>query len=134
MDPVPPASTVRVVCRACGVPITGLLGHVADVTTLNAADQLPLVPIGAYVIASELTGIYEATWVPRDSALVNRLDVPDLREVGNREGCCGPDGMGGPNLACPLGHPVGVEIADCWTPHLVFLPGALTLLQEMPAA
>src|SRR5690242_11715708 len=119
MDSTQLPPSLRIMCGTCGLPIAGPLAHLTDLTLVNSADEAPLIPSGTYVVAGELKGVYEATWVPKDAVLMNRADVQDLQEVGNREGCCGPDGMGGPNLACRLGHPVAVEMADCWTPKLV---------------
>src|SRR6266571_1330633 len=38
-----------------------------------------------------------------------------------RNGCCGLDGMDGPNLVCPNAHEVGTEKSDCWMPHAAVL-------------
>jgi len=124
---------MRATCATCGLPITGTLVHLTELTTLTVADQTPLVPPGHYVLALELAGKYERSDMPQDTVLLNRRDTPTLVEAGNREGCCGPDGLGGPNLACELGHLVAVEIADCWTPQVVLLPSGLATIEQAPA-
>jgi hypothetical protein len=68
-----------------------------------------------------------------DAVLINRADVLRLKKVGIRQGCCGPDGMDGPNLACRLGHPVAVEMSACFTPDLVYFPATLIVLEELAA-
>lgn len=45
---------------------------------------------------------------------------------GLRQGCCGPDGMDGPNFSCLCGNVLGTEWGDCWTMAEVrFLPTAV---------
>lgn len=60
--------------------------------------------------------------------------APDhlLREAvqssGLRQGCCGPDGMDGPNFSCLCGNVLGTEWGDCWTMAEVrFLPSAVVI-------
>lgn len=55
-----------------------------------------------------------------------------LREAvqpsGLRQGCCGPDGMDGPNLSCQCGNVLGTEWGDCWTMAEVrFSPSAVSV-------
>lgn len=56
---------------------------------------------------------------PRNSVVLNAADVIGLKPIthlGRRNGCCGPDGMDGANLACArCGAEVAIESADCWT-------------------
>jgi hypothetical protein len=64
------------------------------------------------------------------SVVLCPADVRDLRPIhgkGRRNGCCGPDGMDGPNLACAgCGAEVATESADCWTwQQVVLLPTAV---------
>ncbi len=51
-----------------------------------------------------------------------------------RQGCCGPSGSQGPNLACAgCGREVAVETADCGTPQQVaFLPDAVVPAGAVP--
>ena len=63
-------------------------------------------------------------WSAAGRVLVNLSDLigtkhhPDSRRRG---GCCGLDGLDGPNLVCPNGHEVGTEKSDCWMPHAAVL-------------
>ncbi|RYE90865.1 MAG: hypothetical protein EOO75_09550 [Myxococcales bacterium] len=41
----------------------------------------------------------------------------------NDHGCCGSDGMDGPNRKCVCGATVGTEWSDCWTAAEVRLDG-----------
>jgi len=38
-----------------------------------------------------------------------------LTSVGKDNGCCGSDGLDGPNRACSCGAVVATEWSDCWT-------------------
>jgi len=63
-------------------------------------------------------------WSAAGRVLVNLADLvgtkhhPDYRR---RAGCCGLDGLDGPNLVCSNGHEVGTEKSDCWMPHAAVL-------------
>jgi hypothetical protein len=56
---------------------------------------------------------------PVRSIVLSPGDVRGTRPIkgkGRRNGCCGPDGLDGPNLACTrCGAEVAIESADCWT-------------------
>lgn len=48
-----------------------------------------------------------------------------LFSAGIDKGCCGSDGMDGPNRRCACGAVVGTETSDCWTyAEVRFDPGA----------
>lgn len=53
---------------------------------------------------------------------------------GRRNGCCGPDGTDGPNLACAFCRAeIATESADCWTWQQVSLqPGAVECVTLPP--
>lgn len=52
-----------------------------------------------------------------------------VQPSGLRQGCCGPDGVDGPNFSCRCGHVLGTEWGDCWTMAEVrFLPTAVTVI------
>lgn len=70
-------------------------------------------------------------------AVLGRGDVRGVAEVPRRrQGCCGPSGSQGPNLACAgCGREVAVETADCGTPQQVaFTPDAVVLDPVIPDA
>ncbi len=67
---------------------------------------------------------------PRNSIVLSPADVRDLRPIhgkGRRNGCCGPDGHDGPNLACAdCGAEIATESGDCWTfQQVVLVPTAV---------
>jgi len=63
-------------------------------------------------------------WDAQGRFVVNLADLvgtrpsPDGRRLS---GCCGRDGLDGPNLVCVNGHEVGTEKSDCWMPHAAVL-------------
>jgi len=60
-------------------------------------------------------------------------DLANVEPCGTREGCCGPYGGGGMNLACTKGHPFATEVADCITPKFIQLhPSAVKKVATCP--
>jgi hypothetical protein len=61
---------------------------------------------------------------PRNTVLISPEDLivhaltPDLNR---RNGCCGLDGRGGPNLVCTCGTEFATESSDCYTARVVHL-------------
>jgi hypothetical protein len=67
---------------------------------------------------------------PPGAFAVNPLDIRSdaLVSVGIDNGCCGSDGMDGPNRGCVCGAVLGTEWSDCWTQAEVrFNPEAVML-------
>ncbi|MFD0269401.1 hypothetical protein ACFVGY_22955 [Streptomyces sp. NPDC127106] len=62
------------------------------------------------------------------SAVIGPDDVRGVEPIPRRrQGCCGPSGSQGPNLACAgCGAEVAVETADCYTPQQIALDPRLT--------
>jgi hypothetical protein len=56
---------------------------------------------------------------------VNRADLTEAvrltKKRGRLNGCCGLDGVDGPNQLCSCGAEIGTLKTDCWTAH-VFIP------------
>jgi hypothetical protein len=85
-------------------------------------------------------------WRDEDGRIVRELEAspagaiafhpddvfPDVLEsCGFDSGCCGSDGLDGPNRACLCGNLLATQWSDCWTVHEVrFLPAAVTELEE----
>lgn len=75
---------------------------------------------------------------PRNSIVLCPADVRSVQPIhgkGRRNGCCGPDSMDGPNLACAdCRAEVATEFGDCWTwQQVVLVPTAVELF-EVPHA
>lgn len=111
-------------CRQCGVALTPTLRRLPYPGPLTLADGADALPRGFFWIAPDEADFW--TQVERAALVINVDDAVGLVPVGDRSGCCGPSGGGGPNLACSAGHRIATEVADCWTPRMVlFGPSAV---------
>ena len=115
---------VHIVCLGCGARLSEEL-RVADLSERNTEDRMPYVPRGATVQEDD-TFFHQHV----GEYVVNVDDAIHtwLTEAGNRlNGCCGLDGMDGPNLLCDqCGAEVAIKKTDCWMPHCVIFVTALT--------
>lgn len=119
-------------CAKCGAELTPDLTRLPELPIPDpdhrdrAHHAPPTVPRGAWALVPD-SDDPRAPGVPRAAPGVRVLhpeDVPTLRERGhgrNLEGCCGPHGGNGPNLACPCGSLVATLLADCLGPWEVRL-------------
>ena len=81
-------------------------------------DGKPAVPEGFFTVNNQ------EYWCVAGDVVVNLADLVGTKhhqDYRRRNGCCGLDGMDGPNLVCPNGHEVGTEKSDCWMPHAAVL-------------
>ena len=81
-------------------------------------DGKPLAPQGFFSINSE------EYWTADGRFVVNLADLVGTKHHSDDHrlnGCCGLDGLDGPNLICTNGHEVGTEKSDCWMPHAAVL-------------
>ncbi len=77
-------------------------------------------------------GTYAVSW--NKGFILNPDDVTGAARHADDDrstGCCGPDGMNGPNLVCSTCQAeIATEETDCWKPHFVVtLPDATTFDQ-----
>ncbi|MFI7431616.1 hypothetical protein ACIBPB_32025 [Micromonospora sp. NPDC049836] len=80
-------------------------------------------PFGPPYVPSE-TERYVVSAGPRNTVLIGPEDLLVRRlhaDYGRRNGCCGLDGVDGPNLVCDCGAEVATESSDCWTAQVVRL-------------
>lgn len=98
-------------CATCGVVITRRLEPTTEL--LPGGDREPLVPGFRIVEVDPEFDVWSTA--PVGDWLVNKEDLLGCLEGGVRNGCCGVDGLDGPNLLCPNGHFVATEVGDCWT-------------------
>lgn len=106
-------------CPVCQAAITRpLLALGAGLDTCQE-DGKPAVPEGVFAIVED-----EYSAEMRGCALVNLADLVATHHYagpGRLNGCCGLDGLDGPNLLCQNGHEVGTEKSDCWMPRAAVL-------------
>jgi hypothetical protein len=110
-------------------------GHVVfQCPACQRAITLPLLPLDAHqslcleagkpIVPRGFFWVSDGEHFAKDCAVVNLADLvstkhhPDYRRLN---GCCGLDGLDGPNLVCDNGHEVGTESSDCWTAHAAVL-------------
>jgi len=112
-------------CQLCKTELSSHLEELADLTALSDADNAPHVPEGRYVLSdgSFFTGT-------EGKVIMNLHDARNIRRTDDPSrlnGCCGLDGLDGPNVLCRKGHAVGTEKSDCWMPHALILePDAIS--------
>jgi len=135
------AQAVRLVCRRCGARLSAAVVETdADVLVPQVQAGQPTVPTGRFAREPGATGERHATGrrvLARDAEassggrlVLHPDDACHVRPLGNDHGCCGSDGLDGPNRACArCGAVVGTARTDCWTPLEVrFLPRAVLLV------
>ena len=110
-----------VVCKQCSIRLSNDLVQIlaSERNEVNGADFLP----PGKVIQED------GTWFRERSGdyIVNLGDVMNVRltaDFHRLNGCCGLDGLDGPNLQCEnCGNYVATKKTDCWQPHcIVFDP------------
>jgi hypothetical protein len=130
--------SVELLCASCGEHLTAPCTWGAEEDYDRAcADREPAVPSGLLIRLSvedavdvtQASGIVERkVYSPAGAIAANPANVvaTSLHSVGPDNGCCGSDGLDGPNRACLCGAIVATEWGDCWTQSEVrFLPDAV---------
>ncbi|MES2775341.1 MAG: hypothetical protein V4722_14295 [Bacteroidota bacterium] len=103
-------------CKKCGLPLTKNLEHYTG-TSFGEADRQPFIQPGFYTISD---GDYftqsEGKTIINAEDLINVMNHTDKSRL---IGCCGLDGLDGPNKICKNGHEVATEKSDCWMPRAI---------------
>jgi hypothetical protein len=114
-------------CPICKAAITRPLLPLGPDQQLCLENGKAAVPEGFFGVKTR------EQWSAKGSTLVNLSDLvgthhhPDVHRLA---GCCGLDGMDGPNLLCANGHEIGTEKSDCWMPHAAVLLGCVVRVYE----
>lgn len=133
---------MRLACKTCGSSLTqdGQWGALAD-RDPNPGDEEPTVAMGLFVPVDEQRN---PVWI-RDKGWGEVLVSPSgaiavhpamirpgaLVPSGVNGGCCGSDGLFGPNRSCTCGKVVATEWSDCWThAEVLFLSDATTVDEQ----
>lgn len=118
---------MHLVCTRCRTALTRDCRLGADGDYDRLADQgAPSVPAGIIVrrnIEDALTvspakGREKRRKVSAAGAFsINPADLCEgaLKPSGIDNGCCGSDGLDGPNRSCACGQVLGTQWSDCWT-------------------
>jgi hypothetical protein len=110
-------------CPSCGQVITRPLREMSP-DDICLEDRKPAVPAGHCAPSDDdyWTGSTGRILV-NVADLVGTLPHPNSTR---RHGCCGLDGLDGPNVVCSQGHEVAVERSDCWMAHAAVLLPEIT--------
>ncbi len=112
-------------CPRCKAPITKPLSPLRSDQPLCFEERKAAVPEGFFgVNTCDL-------WSAEGSILVNLADLVGTHHHPHRlAGCCGLDGLDGPNLLCVNGHEIGTEKSDCWMPHAAVLLDSVVQIND----
>lgn len=112
-------------CKSCGQPLSNPLRQLSEMPVPQLAEpdgirHLPTIPVGACAVdpnpAFWQDGIAATT---TDCLVINPADsvgVVSTEDPHRNSGCCGHDGLGGPNLLCQgCQGEVATLLDDCWT-------------------
>ncbi len=123
----------QLMCEYCGCALTRpcAWGTTAQYDP-QAQDRQPAVPAGFLIRIAKGDGLSDQPFYLSSEAIAaNPEDVvrDSVISSGTDNGCCGSDGLDGPNRSCVCGLVIGVEWSDCWTQAEVrFQPGAVAVL------
>ena len=109
---------IRFECPICRAVITRPLKSLPNDQLICLDEGKPAIPEGFFAKINSDDWAVSGTVVVNLHDLVGTNHQPDFRR---RNGCCGLDGLDGPNLVCPSGHEVGTEKSDCWMSHAAVL-------------
>lgn len=132
--------TVEITCASCGRLLTGPCrwGDEADYDR-NCVDRKPAVPPGLLVRLNTEGAIdgrrgdggmerHDCSEAGAIASNPEDIVVDSLHSTGPDNGCCGSDGLDGPNRACLCGAVVATQWSDCWTHAEVrFLPNTVSV-------
>jgi hypothetical protein len=111
-------------CPICNVVVTTPLLPLGPDQSICLEDGKPAVPQGFFAINNQ------EYWNVGGHFLVNLADLVGTSHTGKVNGCCGLDGLDGPNLACANNHVIGTEKSDCWMPHAAILLDSILQVNE----
>lgn len=133
------------VCARCGQCLTAEVIETelpAHETRNDAAEGglfQPLMPQGTYAVDPERSSRQRiGRHSPPGTVVLNPADVPGAAQHPKpyrNIGCCGPDGLQGPNLVCQsCGTEIGTAQTDCWVAPVIRLEPTALSVAGAPAA
>lgn len=135
----------RVICRSCGRSLTldCAWGSPEQHDRTVGSGKSPVPEAMLIRLAEDKGGIYlNEPGVEGERRIGTQVHSPEgaiaanpqsvapgaLVSSGDDIGCCGSDGLNGPNRSCACGNVVATQWSDCWTfAEVRFLPDAVSL-------
>ena len=111
-------------CPVCRVAITRPLLPLPADQAICLEDGKPAFAPGFFAVNKD------EYWNVAGHIVVHLGDLVGTSHTGKVNGCCGLDGLDGPNLACANDHVIGTEKSDCWVPHAAILLDSVLQLNE----
>jgi len=114
-------------CPICRAVITRPLLPIGADQPVRLEDGKAAVPEGFFGVNMQ------EHWSAAGGVVVNLSDLVGTKHHSDSHrlaGCCGLDGLDGPNLVCPNGHEIGTEKSDCWMPHAAVLLESVIRVNE----
>ncbi len=108
---------MRVKCKYCDIDLTDDLKEVQTSGHLKEVDGEDFINRGQFFVSDGL--YYTGT---EKQIIINKDDLKNAKnhsDPSRLNGCCGLDGLDGPNKICVNGHEIGTEKSDCWIAHSV---------------
>ena len=115
-------------CKQCDLNLTGQLTELTNADKLNETDNEDFIKVGYFFISDG--DFYRDS---KGKIIINKKDLTNSKnhsDLKRLNGCCGLDGMDGPNKTCTNGHDIGTEYSDCWIPHCIIFERELTKIGE----
>jgi hypothetical protein len=119
---------MRFICRNCGSTISEPVVVLEDERLLISSDEVDRLPSGYAYEETVFTDDNSRKWC------INLADAMHMRHTDDHcrlNGCCGLDGLDGPNLVCETcSEAVATEKSDCWMPHFITFESDKTRIVE----
>jgi hypothetical protein len=106
-------------CPICSIAFTRPLLPLSVDEQIRLEEGKDAVPEGRFGTSSgDYWGALEGCVIVNINDLIGTKPHPDASRLN---GCCGLDGLDGPNLVCENGHEIATAMTDCWMAHAVAL-------------
>lgn len=117
---------MKIYCKICNLPLTNDLTKYTG-ESFGEANEQPFIQTGFYVVSDGEFFIGTSGCIITNVS--DRINVIDHVNKGRLNGCCGLDGLDGPNKMCANGHEVATEKSDCWMPTALIFEKEKTILK-----
>ncbi len=127
---------MKVYCKICGVPLTGELKEYPGKVNARPGDEKCFINKGQYQVCDGSWGytLFSSGLCEEEKGCIvihveDLINAMDLTNTARLSGCCGMDGLVGPNKLCINGHEIATEHSDCWQPWAVVFKKEAVLIK-----